>query len=44
MRNWTSSGKGKRIELFHQIAKKIRNFFESGRNRDFRKLRDFIAS
>ncbi len=44
MRNWTSPKKGKLIHLLHQLTKGFRAFFESGRDSEFRKLKEFIAS
>ena len=44
MRNLSAPKGGKPVKFFHQFIKSFRAFFESGHNKEFRKLKDFIAS
>lgn len=44
MKNYTTSQHFSFITIFKILGNAVKNFFESGSNRDFKRLKDFISS
>jgi len=44
MKNYTTTQHFSVTALFKALGNALKNFFESGSNRDFKRLKDFISS
>jgi hypothetical protein len=44
MKNYTTEQHFSVVTLFKALGNALKNFFESGSNRDFKRLKDFISS